>query len=254
MFAKVFDIISVILSAIAIIDFGCNYYLESYTATFLIIAGVFSLVNSIIQVFGGDQKNWGTEILTIIGAILVAVIWNFNVFRTICFFLCLAEIVLLLFGWLGALILYLVTKDFSNKKNYSTNTSRRKDNKKGSIFREKHLETILYKKPQIFKLKKQEIDKLFSNQLRLCNLKVAAAENKIDHYTELYQNDEIDTGDYVFLCGNGIDKEDRILKNYDDLKKLESSKFLSNEQKTELKNLINERENILSSHNSKKVY
>lgn len=249
MTALIFNIISFLLSTLSICHFASNYFLKNYDATLLIIAGVFSFINSIVQICKGDQKNLGTELSIIVGAIIVALIWDLKIFRTICFFLCFAEVMLLLFGWLVTLGLYLFARDSTPKSKNKCYKTKFLQNKK-----EYYFENILYKKPQRFLLKQQLIDKLDANKFAMCSLKFVAAENKINHYTELYQNNEIDTNDYIFICGNGIDKKEMLYIDYDDLKKLEKSKFLGEDEKIELKALIDEREALLADFEGKPVF
>ena len=59
-----------------------------------IICASICIIHSICNVIFGDQNNLSSEIMTVIGAVIIALIFDFNILNTICFFICLAEFIL----------------------------------------------------------------------------------------------------------------------------------------------------------------
>ncbi len=104
-----FKIFNLITSTLGIIFFFIN-------PIFTLICGILSLLNSVVQVVEGEQNNFNTEIATIIICCIIALIFKLNLFYFISFILCVADIVMLLAGWIVVLVL-------GNKVNSSSNSS-----------------------------------------------------------------------------------------------------------------------------------
>ena len=71
-----------------------------------IFCAVFSLINSYIQVVYGSQRNFTTEITTMIIGLIVALLAKLSIANTIAFSLCLADAVMFVIGWIGLIISY----------------------------------------------------------------------------------------------------------------------------------------------------
>lgn len=97
-FAQLFNIISTLAAIIGIITYFIN-------PAIAIVCGIISFLNSLVQIFLGDQNNLTTEIITIILAVIIALIIDVPIFTFICFALCAGEIILLLLGWILLLFL-----------------------------------------------------------------------------------------------------------------------------------------------------
>ena len=85
-------IISFIASIIGVI---C-YYSDIYQVT--IICGIISLINSFLHVIFGNQNSLATEIVTIIIAAIIAIIFEFPFFSFVSLFICIADILFQLIG------------------------------------------------------------------------------------------------------------------------------------------------------------
>lgn len=96
--AQISSIVSTLAAIVGIITYFIN-------PTITIICGIISFINSLIQIFFGDQNNITTEIITIIIGLIAALIFDAPIFACICFALCIGEILLLLIGWLMLLFL-----------------------------------------------------------------------------------------------------------------------------------------------------
>lgn len=74
--------------------------------TITIICGIITFIDSLVQIFLGNQNNITTEIVTIIIGLIVALIIDVPVFACICFALCIGSLLMLLL----ALLLFLFVK------------------------------------------------------------------------------------------------------------------------------------------------
>lgn len=96
--SRIFSLLTTIISIIGII-----FYFVNPTVT--TVCACFSVINSFIQIIYGDQKNFSTEILTVIIAVIVSGIRDLSYWNTICFSLCIADVLLAVLGWISLLIL-----------------------------------------------------------------------------------------------------------------------------------------------------
>ena len=71
-----------------------------------IICALILIVDSFIQVIFGEQNNLTTEVLTVIVAIIVALIIDANILHTIVFAMCIVTAVFSILGWVLMLISY----------------------------------------------------------------------------------------------------------------------------------------------------
>lgn len=92
-FLNAFGFISSLISIIGIILFFINPVFTFFCASF-------SIINSILQVFVGEQNNFSTEILTIIIAIIIAFVAKISYINTISFALCVSDALLSIIGWI----------------------------------------------------------------------------------------------------------------------------------------------------------
>ena len=90
---NVFGFLSALISIIGIILFFINPIIT-------IICAAFSIINSILQVFIGEQNNFSTEIFTIIISVIVAFIAKISYINTISFALCIGDALLQIVGWI----------------------------------------------------------------------------------------------------------------------------------------------------------
>lgn len=97
--AKFIGTLSTISSVIGLIYFFIN-------PTVTIICGIISIINSIIQVLFSDQNSLTTETLTIFISIIVALIIHKPIFQTVCFALCIGDVLFLLLGWIHLIIIF----------------------------------------------------------------------------------------------------------------------------------------------------
>lgn len=92
-FLNAFGFISGLLSIIGIILFFIN-------PVFTIFCAAFSIIDSILQIFFGEQNNFSTEIFTIIIAVIIACIAKLSYINTISFALCICNALLWIIGWI----------------------------------------------------------------------------------------------------------------------------------------------------------
>ncbi len=96
--SRIFSLSTTIISIIGIIFFFVN-------PTVTTVCACFSIINSFIQVIYGDQKNFSTEILTVIIAIIISGIAGISYWNTICLSLCIADVLLTVLGWISMVLL-----------------------------------------------------------------------------------------------------------------------------------------------------
>ena len=96
--SKIFSLLTAIISIIGIIFYFVN-------PTITTVCACFSIINSFIQIIYGNQKNFSTEFLTVIIAIIVSGIRDLSYWNTICFSLCIADVLSAILGWISLLIL-----------------------------------------------------------------------------------------------------------------------------------------------------
>ena len=78
------------------------YYLRNYTITY-ICAGI-SIFHSVINVLWGDQKGFGSEIVTVIIGILVALIFKCSFWPCLAVAVCYGEILICLGGLIAPIL------------------------------------------------------------------------------------------------------------------------------------------------------
>lgn len=98
-FLNAFGLISSLISVIGIILFFIN-------PVFTIFCAAFSIINSILQVFFGEQNSFSTEtiIIIIIIAVIIASLAKISYINTISFALCIGEVLLCIIGWIFMLL------------------------------------------------------------------------------------------------------------------------------------------------------
>lgn len=114
MFILISGIVSTIMAVIGIVF----YFLDNQTIT--IIAAVFSLIDSFVQVVYGDQKHWISETITIFIAIIISVIFELSLFGTLAIFICFENALLTILGYI---FLPSIIKRFNKDNNTNTSPS-----------------------------------------------------------------------------------------------------------------------------------
>ena len=92
LFLNIFSIISNVFSIVGII---CGF---SGIYALLYIASGITLMNSFMQVIFGVQKNFITEIATIIVGVIISLIFKIPMLIAIAFALCFAELIMYILG------------------------------------------------------------------------------------------------------------------------------------------------------------
>lgn len=90
-FLNLLGFISAIVSIAGIVLFFFNPALT-------IICAIVSIINSLLQVFIGEQNNFSTEILTIVIAAIISFIAKISYINTICFALCISNALFYIVG------------------------------------------------------------------------------------------------------------------------------------------------------------
>lgn len=98
-FIQFFSVISTLASVV-----GCIFYFINPVIT--IFCGAITLINSFLQIVFADQNNFTTEIVTIIIAVVVALIIDTAIIPCISFALCIADLLMLVTGWIFMFFLY----------------------------------------------------------------------------------------------------------------------------------------------------
>ena len=97
--SKISNVLSTISSIVGTIFFFINIKVT-------IICAILAIIDSFIQVIFGDQNNLVTEILTVIVAVIVALIRDANIFHYAAFALCVVSAVFTVIGWIFMLFAY----------------------------------------------------------------------------------------------------------------------------------------------------
>lgn len=99
LFITFLGVTATILSILGIVFFFINPFI-----TFL--CAVFSLFNSVIQICFGYQNNFNTETSTIIIGLIISLIIKQPILKIVSLFVCVADILFLVSGWIVMFLLY----------------------------------------------------------------------------------------------------------------------------------------------------
>ena len=91
-FTNIVSVLSIVLCIVGIVFFFINPIIT-------VICGVFSALNSIIQILFGEQNGLTTEVITIAIAAVIAKITNSSTIIAICFGLCIIDLLFSIIGW-----------------------------------------------------------------------------------------------------------------------------------------------------------
>ena len=91
LFLNILGFIITLTSILGIIFFFINPVIT-------IVCAVLSILNSVIQIFAGQQNNFTTELITGIIAVIIAFIAKISYINTICIALCIGDVLMNIMG------------------------------------------------------------------------------------------------------------------------------------------------------------